>query len=82
MNVEDDKRSGHPRSQRTSENVEKLWNVVHADRHLGINAMAVQLNSDKDTVMCTEKDLNIGSMIGFYTITMLQHTTCFLSSSF
>jgi hypothetical protein len=31
-NVEDDERSGHPESQRTGENVEKVRNLVHSDR--------------------------------------------------
>jgi len=48
--VEDDERSGCPRSYRTNENVEKVWNIVHSDRHSSIRAMAVQLNLDKVTV--------------------------------
>jgi hypothetical protein len=28
----------------TNENVEKVWNLVHSDRHLSIRAMAVHLN--------------------------------------
>jgi hypothetical protein len=35
--VEVDERSGHPRSHRAEENVEKLRNVVHSDRLLSIN---------------------------------------------
>jgi len=34
--MEDDERSGHPRSHTTDENVEKLWNLVHLDRCLSI----------------------------------------------
>jgi len=30
-NVKDDKRSGHPRSHITNENVEKVWNLEHSD---------------------------------------------------
>jgi hypothetical protein len=30
-NVEDDERSGHPRSHRTDENGEKVQNLVHSD---------------------------------------------------
>jgi len=32
--VEDDKRSDRARSHRTDENIEKLWNPMHRDRHL------------------------------------------------
>jgi hypothetical protein len=42
-NVESDERSGCPRSHRTNENVEKVWNLVHPDICLNIRAMYVQL---------------------------------------
>jgi hypothetical protein len=45
--VYDGERSGHPRSHRTVENVEKVLNLVHSDRCVSIRAMAVQLNLDK-----------------------------------
>jgi hypothetical protein len=35
--VEDDERSGHPRSHITAENVEGLRNLVHSDRRLSTN---------------------------------------------
>jgi len=47
--VEEDERSGCPGSHRTSETVDKVWNLVHSDRHLSFRAMAVQLNFDKET---------------------------------
>jgi hypothetical protein len=47
--VEDDG-SGCPRSHRTDENVEKVQNLVHSDRHLDIRAMTVQPNLEKGTV--------------------------------
>jgi len=48
--VEVDERCGRPRSQRTDENIEKVRNLVHLDRHLSIRAIAVQLNLGKETV--------------------------------
>jgi hypothetical protein len=49
-NVEDDERSGCPRLHKTDEDVEKVQNLVHSDKHLSIRAMAVQLNLDKEMV--------------------------------
>jgi len=48
-NVEHNERSGHPRSHRTNENVEKVQNLLHSDRRLSIRAMNMQLNLDKET---------------------------------
>jgi hypothetical protein len=42
--MEDNKRSGHPRSEGTNKNVEKVQNMVHSVRPLSIRAMAAQLN--------------------------------------
>jgi len=46
-NMEDDERSGCPRSHRINENVEKVWNLVHSYRCLSIRAVAVQLHLDR-----------------------------------
>jgi hypothetical protein len=46
----DDKRSGHPRPHGTDENVEKVQNLMHSDKHLSIRAMAMQPNLKKETV--------------------------------
>jgi hypothetical protein len=54
-NVEDNERSGRPRSQRTDENVEIVRCLVHSDKRLSIRAMAMQLNLNKETVTCVEK---------------------------
>jgi hypothetical protein len=43
-------RAGQPRSHRTDENAEDVWNLVHSDRCLSIRGMAMQLNLDKETV--------------------------------
>jgi hypothetical protein len=49
-NVEDDEGSGHPRSTRMDENVDKVWNILYSDRRLSIRTMVVQLHLDKETV--------------------------------
>jgi hypothetical protein len=38
-NVEDDEGNGRPWSHRTDENVEKVRNLVHSDRRLGISKL-------------------------------------------
>jgi hypothetical protein len=49
-NVEVDERSGCLRSHRTDENVEKVRSLVHSDGRSSTRAMAMQLNSGKETV--------------------------------
>jgi len=48
------------RSHRTDETLEKVRNMAHADRSLSIRAMTMQLNLDKETVMCVGKGMNFG----------------------
>jgi arginyl-tRNA--protein-N-Asp/Glu arginylyltransferase len=69
-------------SQRSDENVEKVWNLVHSDKCLSVRALTVQLNLDKETVTCVERGLNFSPMTGFSTVTMLLQTQHSLSSSF
>jgi hypothetical protein len=78
-NVEDDERSGHPRSHRTIEYAGKVWNLVHS---VSIRGVALQLNLDKETVTCIERGLNFGPTIVFSTMTLLQLARHSLSNSF
>jgi hypothetical protein len=52
-----------PRSHRIDENVEKLRKLAHADRHVSIRAVDLQLNLDKEIVTCLEKGLNFEPVI-------------------
>jgi hypothetical protein len=47
--MEDGESSDHPRPHRTEENVEKVWYLVHSNKHLSMRPIAVQLNLDKET---------------------------------
>jgi hypothetical protein len=40
VSVEDDKRSGRPSTSKTSENVEKIWELIHKDSHRTIHELA------------------------------------------
>jgi hypothetical protein len=53
-NVEHEGGSGRPRSHRTDEDVEKVRNLMHSDRHLSIKAMTGKLKIDKETVKRSE----------------------------
>jgi hypothetical protein len=45
--VEGDETSSRPRSHKTGESTEKLWNLALSDRHLNIRALLTQLNLEK-----------------------------------
>jgi hypothetical protein len=64
--VENDGRSGHPQYHRTIERVEKVWNVVHSDGHSSIKTVAVQLNLDKETIMCVEKAWTLAQQLDYW----------------
>jgi hypothetical protein len=46
-------------------------NLVHSDGCLNISAVAVELNSDKETFMCIEEGPNFSPAIGFSTMHQL-----------
>jgi hypothetical protein len=73
-----DERSGHPRSQRTDENVEKVQILVHSSRHVRINK-AYYVEILKWLYETVGGSLNFGPMIGFSTMTMPLLTRCLLS---
>jgi len=53
-NVEDGERSC-PRSHRTDENVEKVWNLVYSDKTFKYQSYDYATKLDKETAMCVEK---------------------------
>jgi len=58
--------AGCPSSPWTSENVEKVWKVVFANRLLGENIMAEDLNVDGKTVrkiMAEDLDMKVSATI-------------------
>jgi hypothetical protein len=54
--VEDDERSGCPRSYRTNEMVEKVQNLVHSNRLSSIRAMTAMKKSEKVCTLAQQLD--------------------------
>jgi hypothetical protein len=48
--VQDDPRSGQPKTQRTDANVDRVQTLVHSDRSLGVRVIAEELNMSRETV--------------------------------
>jgi len=48
--VQDDPRSGQPKTQRTDENVDRVRTLVRSDRRLGVRVIAEELNMNRETV--------------------------------
>ena len=48
--VQDDPRSGQPKTQRTDANVDRVRTLVQTDRRLGVRIIAEELNMNKKTV--------------------------------
>jgi len=48
--VQDDPRSGQPKTQRTNANVDRVRTLVHSDRRLGVRVIAEELNMNRETV--------------------------------
>jgi len=48
--VQDDPRSGQPKTQRTDENVDRVGTLVHSDRRLDVRVIAEELNMNRETV--------------------------------
>ena len=57
--MQDDPRSGQPKTQRTDENVDRVRTLVCSDRRLGVRVIA-ELNVNRETVrQIVKKDLRI-----------------------
>jgi len=58
--VQDDQRSGQPKTQRTDANVDRVRTLVHSDRRLGVRVIAEELNMNRKTVrQIVNKDLGM-----------------------
>jgi hypothetical protein len=49
-NVQDDPRSGQPKTQRTDADVDRVRTLVSSDRRLGVRVIAEELNMNRETV--------------------------------
>jgi len=48
--VQDDPRSGQPKTQRTDANVDRVRILVRSDRRLGVTVIAEELSMNRETV--------------------------------
>jgi len=48
--VQDDPRSGQPKTQRTDANMDRVRTLVHSDQRLGVRVIAEELNMNRETV--------------------------------
>jgi len=48
--VQDDPRSGQPKTQMTDANVDRVRTLVFSDRRLGVRVIAEELNMNRETV--------------------------------
>jgi hypothetical protein len=48
--VQDDPRSGQPKTQTADANVERLRTLVRSDRRVGMTVIAEELNMNRETV--------------------------------
>ena len=48
--MQDDPRSGLPRTQRTDANVDRVQNLVRSDGRLGVRVIAEDLHMNRETV--------------------------------
>jgi hypothetical protein len=48
--VQDDPRSGQPKTQRTDVNVDRARTLVRSDQRLGVRLIAEESNRNKETV--------------------------------
>jgi len=48
--VQDDPRSGQPKTQRTDVNVDRVQTLARSDRRLGVRVIAEELNMNRETV--------------------------------
>ncbi|XP_036620520.1 protein GVQW3-like [Trichosurus vulpecula] len=63
--VHDDARSGRPITHRTSENVEKVRDLVRSNSRLTVRMMAEKLSLDKETVrLILKENLNMRKVSG------------------
>ena len=61
--MQDDPRSGQPKTQKTDENVDRLRTLVRSDRRLGVRVMAEELNMNRETVrQIVKEDLGMRKM--------------------
>jgi len=54
--VQDDPRSGQPKTQRTDANVDRVRTLVRSDQRLGVRVIAEELNLNRETVQQIVKE--------------------------
>ena len=58
--MQDDPRSGQPKTQRTGANVDRVRILVRSDRRLGVRVITAKLNMNRETVrQIVKEDLGV-----------------------
>jgi len=72
--MQDDPRSGQPKTQRTDANVDRVRTLVRSGRRLGVRVIAEEMNMDRETVrQIVKEDLGMRKIFAKMVPRILTH---------